>query len=262
MRIALGVEYDGADFHGWQRQDHEGVPTLQAAVEEAISLVANQPVEVFCAGRTDTGVHALEQVIHFDTTVERNEHAWIFGANSHLPRSIRVLWAQVVDQTFHARHTAKARRYRYIIYNHALRPCLTRQHVSWHHRRLDESKMAEAANYLIGEHDFSSFRGTDCQSPSPRRIMQELKITRDRDWIFLDVKADSFLHHMVRNIAGVLLEIGDGRRTPEWAKEVLAAKDRKQGGITASPHGLYLVRIDYPENYALPQQNSIIQLIG
>jgi tRNA pseudouridine38-40 synthase len=251
-RIALALRYDGAHYHGWQMQDAM-LPTVQLYVQRALSRVANHPVVVTCAGRTDAGVHAACQVIHFDTTAERTDYSWVFGANSNLPADISVLWAKPVPQDFHARFSATARRYRYIIFNHDVRPGILRHAVGWFHKKLDVKRMQAAANYLVGEHDFSGYRGSGCQSKSPIRDVMEFKIMRQRRMVILEIKANAFLLHMVRNIAGVLIEIGCGEKEPEWAKEILDCRDRTQGGVTIIPNGLYLVEINYPEKFDLPR---------
>ena len=240
MRIVLGIEYDGSAYHGWQSQ--EDVLTLQSVIEKALSQVANEAVTVTCAGRTDAGVHALGQVAHFDTEAERSEYSWIFGANSNLPPDISVRWAKEIDASFHARYSATARRYRYIIYNYPIRPGLYRHYMTWHPRLLDEKKMAKAATYLIGEHDFSSFRSIDCQAKSPLREVFAITVQRKNHWVIIDVKANAFLHHMVRNIAGVLIAIGENKREPEWARELLTTCDRTKAGVTAPPQGLSFIR--------------------
>lgn len=251
MRFALGIEYNGTFYHGWQRQEHD-VPTVQGMIEQALTLVASKPVNVFCAGRTDAGVHAQGQVIHFDTDIQRNENSWIFGGNSNLPRDIRILWAMQISEEFHARFSANSRSYRYMIYNHPIRPALWQPFVTWYHRPLNEKKMHEAAQFLLGEHDFSSFRGAACQSNSPVRELLAIKISRQNSFIIIDVTADSFLHHMVRNIVGVLFEIGEERKSTDWIKEILIAKDRKQAGVTAPPNGLYLQSVEYPPHFQIP----------
>lgn len=253
MRIALGIEYDGTIYHGWQRQDHDGLLTVQATLEDALAQVANEHVEIFCAGRTDAGVHALAQVVHFDTKAERSEYSWVFGANSNLPHDIRVLWAKAVDDEFHARYVATARQYRYLIYNDPLRPAIWYKYATWHRKPLDEKRMHEAAQYLIGEHDFSSFRGADCQAKTPHREITHITVQRNAQWIMIDIKADAFLHHMVRNIAGVLFEIGENKQEPIWTQKILQEKNRTVAGVTAPPNGLYLVVVDYPEKYQLPR---------
>ena len=250
MRVALAVEYDGSPYCGWQYQDHS--PSVQAHVEAALSKVANQPLRVVCAGRTDTGVHATGQIIHFDTDVERSMHSWVFGANANLPVSISVLWAQAVSENFHARFSAIRRRYRYVILNRHIRPAIQANRAVWEYRPLDESRMAEAARYLVGEHDFSSYRALACQAKSPVRTMTRLDVSRHGDLVFLDLEANAFLHHMVRNIAGVLMTIGAGEQQPVWAKEVLERRDRTLGGVTAPAGGLYLTGVDYPPEFELP----------
>lgn len=251
MRIALGIEYDGSDFAGWQMQDGE-VRTVQAGVELALSAVADHPVRVICAGRTDAGVHAVVQVVHFDTHAERTPRSWVYGANANLPKSVSVQWAQAVPEDFHARFSALRRRYRYVIFNREVRPTFLAWRVTWEYRPLDERRMAEAAQYLLGEHDFSAYRALACQAKSPVRTVHDLSVTRRDELIFIDIEANAFLHHMVRNIAGVLMDIGAGKREPRWAEEVLVTRDRTVGGVTAQPHGLYLVGVSYPPLYGLP----------
>ncbi len=250
MRIACGVEYLGTDFCGWQTQ--AGVRTVQAWVEEAIAKVADHPVRVHCAGRTDTGVHALGQVIHFDSPATRTMRSWVLGSNVHLPRDVALLWAQPVDETFHARFSATARHYRYVILNRAVRPAILDQRVTWFHRPLEVERMQAAAAYLVGEHDFSSYRALSCQAKSPVRTLYQLDVNRCTDEVRIALVANGFLHHMVRNIAGVLMSIGAGDRKPAWAGEVLAVRDRRLGGVTAAPGGLYLMKVDYPQGYGLP----------
>lgn len=251
MRLALGVEYDGSAFCGWQYQDHS--PSVQAAVETALGKVADTPVRVICAGRTDTGVHATEQVIHFDTEVERSMRSWVFGANANLPKEVVMLWAQPVSAEFHARFSAIRRRYRYVIFNRAVRPTFLARRTAWNFRPLDEARMAEAARALLGEHDFSSYRAVGCQAKSPVRTVHQLEVSRKGELIFIDIEANAFLHHMVRNIAGVLMAIGAGERPVDWAAEVLDHCDRTLGGVTAPSSGLYLAHVSYPEPFSLPQ---------
>jgi tRNA pseudouridine38-40 synthase len=249
MRIALGIEYDGSGFAGWQWQPNRR--TVQACVEQALSQVADEAVKVICAGRTDAGVHALEQVVHFDTQAARAMRAWILGANSALPDDVRVLWARPVKADFHARYSALARFYRYIVLNRPMTSALLRRQVTWHCSALEAERMQAAAGYLTGEHDFSSFRGQACQSRSPRRRVYFIHVYRRHERIFMDIAANAFLHHMVRNIAGVLIEIGAGKREPGWARQVLEFKDRKLGGVTAPPDGLYLAAVYYPETFGI-----------
>lgn len=248
-RLVLGIEYDGSGFSGWQRQAHRR--SIQQVLEAALSKVADRPVTVMCAGRTDAGVHALEQVVHFDTDVERHPSAWLLGGNSHLPDDVRILWVSNALGDFHARYSAIARFYRYIILNRPVKSALTRHQTTWCYAHLDAEKMHRAAQYLIGEHDFSSFRAQGCQSKSPRRAMYFIDVYREGDRVIIDISANAFLHHMVRNIAGVLIDIGAGKHTPDWAQELLAAKDRKLGGMTAPPEGLYLGAVYYPERYGI-----------
>lgn len=250
MRIALGIEYDGSAYCGWQYQDHS--PSVQEKVEQALSRVANHAVRVVCAGRTDTGVHALGQVIHFDTDAQREAHSWVFGANANLPDDIRVVWARHVDEKFHARFSAMRRQYRYVIFNRQVRPAILARRVSWEYRPLDIARMRDAAQYLIGEHDFSAYRALACQAKSPVRTLYRLDITQQRELIVLELEANGFLHHMVRNIAGVLLCIGAGEAVPEWAGQVLEQRDRTLGGVTAPPDGLYLTGVVYPDEYGIP----------
>lgn len=250
MRIALGLEYDGRQYCGWQFQDH--CPSIQAAVEQALSRVADQPVRVHAAGRTDTGVHALGQVLHFDCAAQRTQRAWVYGANSNLPKDIVVTWAQEMAPDFHARFSAQARRYRYVICNRPVRPSVLAWRVAWEYRPLDVERMRQGAVQLVGEHDFSSFRAVACQAHSPVRQVQELSLTRKDDLILLDITANGFLHHMVRNIAGVLLAIGAGEREPAWVGQLLASRDRTVGGVTAPPHGLYFMAATYPAHYNIP----------
>ena len=255
MRIALGIEYDGRPFCGWQFQDHS--PSVQEEVEKALSKVANHFVRVVCAGRTDTGVHATEQIIHFDTDVSREPYQWVKGVNANLPEGVSILWAQEISDEFHARFKAFRRAYRYVIFSRNVRPSYLNGLVTWDYREFDEQRMQQAADHLVGEHDFSSYRALGCQAKSPVRTLYQFKVSRQGNFIFLDIEANAFLHHMVRNIAGVLMTIGAGEQEPYWAKEVLELKDRTLGGITAAPHGLYLVRVDYPEEFILPQRPNL-----
>lgn len=251
-RIAAGIEYNGNAYHGFQIQS-SGVPTIQAELHNAFSKIAAHPVSIVCAGRTDTGVHASGQVVHFDTTVLRDEKAWVVGANSVLPHDISVRWAKMVPDTFHARFTARGRRYRYVIYNDTCRPAIGCEYTTWQRIALDVKKMQQAANYLIGEHDFTSFRSSECQAAQPVRIIRELNITQNGSWIIVEVEATAFLHNMVRNIVGTLYQVGMNKNEPEWVKLVLDARDRTKGGATAPPTGLYLVDVTYPQEFNLPK---------
>ncbi|MCY1267454.1 tRNA pseudouridine synthase A [compost metagenome] len=252
-RIALGIEYKGARYRGWQRQE-AGVPSVQAALERALSKVAAEPVSVICAGRTDAAVHGSGQVVHFDTAVERPLKAWVMGGNANLPADISVTWAKVMPAHFHARFSAVARRYRYVIYNDPIRPAHMAEEVTWNHRPLDVERMRAAATALVGTHDFTSFRAVQCQAKSPVKTVHHLQVIEHDRFIVLDIRANAFLHHMVRNFAGVLMTIGAGERPVDWAREVLEARDRRSGGVTAHPYGLYLVRVEYPGEFELPER--------
>ena len=252
MRIALKVEYDGSQYHGWQAQ--QSLRTVQFHLEAALSKVANHEVQVVCAGRTDTGVHATHQIVHFDTENQRSLRSWIHGTNSHLPKDMCVKQSYHVHDTFHARYSALLRRYRYVIYNSSVRPALSRSHVAWQYRQLEQGQMHQAAQHLIGEHDFTSFRSVECQSKTPFREIKSIKVFRQHHFVIIDIAANAFLHHMVRNIAGVLIAVGSGRQPPEYVKEVLQAKDRRLGAETASPYGLYLTGVTYPESFGIPNE--------
>ena len=251
FRYALGVEYDGSAYHGWQIQSN-GVASVQGEVERALGRIANQAVSVVCAGRTDTGVHATYQVIHFDTHAERPERAWVLGTNTYLPRDISIRWAHPVDGQFHARFGALERRYRYVIYNADVMPALLARQLTWTFKPLAVERMQAAADHLVGEYDFTSYRAVACQAHSPVREVRRLQVTRCGQLVVIDVTANAFLHHMIRNIAGVLMKIGAGEAEPAWAREVLEARDRRLGGVTAPPFGLYFVDARYPARYGLP----------
>jgi len=255
MRLAFGVEYDGTDFCGWQRQ--QSGRTVQACLEEALSRVADHEVSVICAGRTDTGVHATGQVVHISTDSERSSKGWVMGVNANLPADIRVQWVTAVDDSFHARFSARRRHYRYVILNRRVRSALLRHRTCWEYRPLDEQRMTGAAEYLVGEHDFTSFRAVACQAPHPVRTIYTLAVSRQDELVYIDVIANAFLHHMVRSLAGSLMSVGCGDRPVEWVGEILAAKDRAAGAVTAPAAGLYLVAVSYPEQYALPLQERL-----
>lgn len=253
-RIALGVEYKGSRYRGFQRQG-SGVPSIQGSLEAALSKVAGgEPVTLSCAGRTDALVHASGQVVHFDTRVERSPHAWVMGANYNLPGDISVTWAKAMPLDFDARFSAMARRYRYVIYNDTIRPAHMAEEVTWNHRPLDVARMREAARALVGTHDFSAFRARQCQAKSPIKTVHHLNIIEHGRFVVLDIRANAFLHHMVRNIAGVLMSIGAGEQPVDWARTVLESRVRRTGGVTAHPYGLYLIQVEYPDRFQLPER--------
>lgn len=260
MRFALGVEYDGSGFSGWQRlhksgePDRRGEPTVQDAVEQALSFVAGHPVEVTCAGRTDAGVHAACQVVHFDSESGRAPRGWVLGATTRLPPSVCALWCVPVASDFHARFSARARRYRYRILNRSVRPALERQYLSWERRPLDAPAMHRAGSALLGEHDFSAFRTVHCQAPHARRDLQHIAVTRRGDIVEIEVQANAFLHHMVRNIVGSLLPVGRGDRPESWVAELLAGRDRTLAGPTAPSEGLVFIGPRYPAEFGLPAE--------
>lgn len=251
MRIALGLEYDGSAYNGWQTQPD--MPSVQDALQHALSGIAAERIAVTAAGRTDTGVHALEQVVHFDTAIRRPLNAWVRGANAMLPRDVAVLWAHEVTDEFHARFSAEARSYQYVLVNRASRAGVHHGKVGWFHARLDLDAMRAAAQFLLGEHDFSSFRAAECQAKTPVKTMTRLDIRQQGDTIFFDLTANAFLHHMVRNIVGCLVYVGKGKHPPEWMHEVLEQRDRKHAAPTFAPDGLYLKRIHYDPRWGLPQ---------
>jgi len=251
-RIALGVEYCGARLHGFQKQK-TAAETVQAHLEQALSSIAAEPLALVCAGRTDAGVHATSQVIHFDTRAVRPQRAWVQGVNTQLPDEVRVRWAREVPAQFHARFSARARSYRYLIHSAPTRSAHVAAEVTWTQHPLDLDAMRVGAKHLLGRHDFTSFRATQCQAKSPVREITHLDIAHVGQLIVLEVSANAFLHHMVRNIAGVLMAVGRGDRTPEWVREVLESRDRTAGGVTAPPFGLYLVDVEYPKEFDLPE---------
>lgn len=251
QRIALGIEYDGSQYSGWQRQS--SATSVQQHLERALSIVANQDIMVKCAGRTDAGVHATGQVVHFDSPVSRPVRGWTMGVNTNLPADIAVRWVHPVSDDFHARFSAHARRYRYIIFNHPFRPAIMANGVTHVYAALDHEKMHQAAQCLVGENDFSSFRASLCQSKSPIRRLKHIEVTRKGQYIMIDVQANAFVHHMVRNIAGSLIAIGCGERPIEWMQQLLQQKDRTQAAATAKPNGLYLVKVVYPEQFSIPE---------
>jgi tRNA pseudouridine38-40 synthase len=258
-RHAAGIEYDGSDFLGWQRLSKPGEPgadTVQQALESALSFVADHRIDTVCAGRTDAGVHAACQVVHFDSTARRDPRGWMLGATSRLPASMSIRWCVPVADDFHARFSAVARRYRYRILNRAVRPALGRQFLTWERVPLDAAAMHAAAQALVGEHDFSAFRTVHCQAPHARRDLQAITVTRSGDEVAVEVRANAFLHHMVRNIVGSLLLVGRGERPGEWMGELLAGRDRTVAGPTAPSTGLVFLGPLYPRpaGFALPDE--------
>ncbi len=251
-RIALGIEYDGSAYSGWQSQLNPRLSTVQESVETALSKVADHPVTVLCAGRTDAGVHASGQVIHFDTTAVRPLKAWIHGSNSNLARTIAVRWACKVSHDFHARFSATSRRYRYLISNTSVRPAMYSQFLTHHHAPLDAADMHAAAQMLLGENDFSSFRAAGCQSRTAMRNISEVTVGRSGDLLTIEIEANAFLLHMVRNIVGSLLEIGQGHKPAAWMGELLALRDRTRAAPTAAAQGLSLIQVRYPEVFGIP----------
>ncbi|MGB1382563.1 MAG: tRNA pseudouridine(38-40) synthase TruA [Porticoccaceae bacterium] len=249
-RFAAIVQYQGADFCGFQRQKHS--PSVQQELEQALSYVADCPLKIHCAGRTDTAVHASHQVIHFDTSAERSGYSWVQGANSQLPDSISLIWADKISQDFHARFSAGARTYRYVIDNSPTRPAIMAAAVTWFKKPLDISLMQQSCEYLLGEQDFSAFRGSGCQSNSPWRNVHKANVYRRGNLVIFEITANAFLLHMVRNIVGSLLEVGTARQKPQWIQQLLAQGDRCKSAATAAPDGLYLVAVDYPARFGLP----------
>lgn len=252
VRLAMSVEYAGSRYKGWQKQNSISAATVQGTVESAISFVANHEVSTVCAGRTDSGVHGSGQVIHFDTHAKRNLRGWLLGVNTHLPDDISIQWVKPVSQEFHARFSAQARRYRYVIYQGPVKPAILSQGLTWTHKTLDVVRMQNAAACLIGTHDFSGFRAQGCQANTPIRTISNLEVSAHGRFIVIDVTANAFLYHMIRNIAGVLMTIGASEADVEWCQKVLDGKNRKEGGITAPPQGLYFVGVQYPEEFGLP----------
>ncbi len=255
-RLAAGVEYLGSAYAGWQAQS--SLTTIQSVVESALAAVANTSISVVCAGRTDAGVHARGQVLHFDTDVVRPLRGWTLGANSNLPRDVSLAWVRPVPGHFHARYSAEARTYRYFIFNRAVRSALVEGKAAQIHRPLDVERMKAAAPTLVGEHDFSAFRSAECQAKSPVRRLTALSVEREDDWVTIEVTANAFLHHMMRNIAGLLIAVGRGDEAPEWAEQVLRGRDRTLGAATAPPEGLYLWSVAYPAAFGLPDARSAI----
>jgi len=250
MRIAIGISYDGSPYEGWQSQPSGR--TVQDQLERALAQIAGEPVRIAGAGRTDTGVHAVAQVAHFDTESIRPESAWVRGVNAHLPDEISVQWAMPVPDEFHARFSAFERSYRYVLYNHPVRPGIASRHAAWFHRPLDVNVMRSAAAHLVGQHDFSAFRSSECQAKSPVRHLHRAEVQCRGPFVLFDFTANAFLHHMVRNLVGCLVYVGKGSHRPEWLGEVLAGRDRKLAAPTMAAAGLYLTGVRYPANWKLP----------
>lgn len=256
VRIAAGIEYDGGAYHGWQIQ--RGASSIQAPLQAAFARIADHPVSLICAGRTDAGVHAREQVAHFDTGSRRALQAWVLGANSELPPDISVRWVSAVPEHFHARYSTHARTYRYLILNRRARSALAAGRALCVHRALDESAMQAAASLLVGEHDFSAFRAAECQSRSPVRRLERARVVRHGDWVWIELCANAFLHHMARNIVGLLLAVGRGDATPDRARVQLLSRQRSTGEATAPAAGLYFWQAHYPPQFGLPQLSAMI----
>lgn len=258
MRVALGIEYAGDAFEGWQSQAHGR--TVQDRLERAIASICGHPVRLHCAGRTDAGVHATAQVVHFDTTSARELNAWVRGVNSYLDAAVAVRWAVEVDDSFHARFSASGRRYRYILHNVPTRPALLARRVGWFHVPLDVEMMSVGARTLVGVHDFSAFRAAGCQAKSPVKLMHEATVRRDGEFVIFDFHANAFLHHMVRNLVGALVYVGKGAYSPEWLETLVAGCDRSRGAPTFPADGLYLCGVDYPARWPLPGDGRIIAM--
>jgi tRNA pseudouridine38-40 synthase len=260
MRIALGIAYDGAPFAGWQSQP--AGDTVQDRLEAAVAAIAGCPVRLTAAGRTDAGVHATGQIAHFDIDLARPESAWVRGTNSHLPSSIAVQWAAEVDGEFHARYSATARTYVYVLYNHAVRPSVLAGKVGWFHLPLDAERMRTAAQLLVGEHDFSAFRSAECQAKTPVRQVSGVTVERRGDYVLFELSANAFLHHMVRNVVGCLVHVGKGAAPPKWLADVRDGRDRSRAAATFGPEGLYLSAVTYPERWNLPAFPPMLPFVG
>lgn len=254
MRIALGLSYNGAGFNGWQTQP--GGRTVQDALEAALSSFLDGPASTICAGRTDTGVHALNQVVHLDTDAVRSPESWVRGVNALLPSTVSVQWAQPVPDDFHARFSAVSREYIYIVRNHRVPSPLLDGRVGWVFRPLDIRRMRQAAARMLGEHDFSCFRSSDCQAASPIRHLYRLDIAATPPFFYFRFRANAFLHHMIRNMMGTLIYVGMGRQDPEWVDDLLASRDRRLAAPTFSAAGLYLADVDYPAHFGLPSSSA------
>ena len=255
-RVAARVEYLGKGYHGWQAQPHLDVMTVQEVLEQSLQEIAGGAIKTICAGRTDTGVHGFSQIVHFDDPVGRSVKAWVLGTNRHLPNDVRIHWAMPVEQDFHARFSATAREYRYLIANTPVRPALLNGLVTWFRHPLQLDLMNDAASSLIGEHDFSAFRAASCQANTPYRCVTRCEVTQQGDLVIVDVCANAFLHHMVRNIVGSLLAVGCQSQSVDWFTSVLATQDRTLAAETAPPDGLYLTAVHYPDTFGLPATPS------
>ena len=258
MRYALGIEYDGAAFCGWQRQSH--APSVQKSIEKAIQVVANHPVTVICAGRTDTGVHARGQVVHFDSLSVRSERQWVLGINSNLPDPVRVLWVRKVDDSFHARFAALSRRYQYTILNRWVRPAIGVSYYGWCRDTLDEGRMHKVAQVLHGRHDFSAFRSAGCSAQHAIREVTLINVSRQGEFVKIDITANAFLYHMVRNIVGSLIQVGKGEKSGQWFDEVFHGQDRTLAGVTAESQGLCFMNVRYDPKYRLPDSAEVFAL--
>ncbi len=260
-RIALAVEYSGLAYHGWQLQANPALKTLEGTLSQALSRVAAEPIQLVCAGRTDAGVHATHQVVHFDTQACRQPQAWVLGGNSALPPDIRILWAQEVPLSFQARFGAHSRTYQYILRVSPVAPAILRSHVSWYVHPVEVSQMNQAAQRWLGEHDFSSFRAKGCQAQHPIRTLEFAEVRQRGPWVVCTFRANAFLYHMIRNMMGTLLEIGSGKRPLSWASEILALRDRRAAGMTALPNGLYFTGVEYPDHFQLPSAFRSVPIV-
>ena len=254
MRVALGLEYDGSAYCGWQSQT--AGCGVQDALERALGAIAGETLRVVAAGRTDTGVHALNQVVHFDTSAQRPENAWVRGVNAHLPDGVAVNWARPVSDEFHARFSATERRYAYLLLNRPARPGMLHGRVGWFHAPLDFDAMRIAAGYLLGEHDFSAFRAAECQAKSPIKFLHQLDIEQSGEYFLFHLRANAFLHHMVRNLVGALVYVGKGKHPPSWVKDLLEGRDRRRAAPTFAPGGLYLSGVGYDGKWQIPPSGS------
>lgn len=249
-KLALGIEYNGANYCGWQKQ--KNILSVQECVESALHKITSERIKIYCAGRTDAGVHAVGQVVHFETNMQYSDSVWTFGVNRYLPPSVCIRWVSIVNKEFHARLSAISRRYYYIIYNNMIRSVMLLGR-TWHYKKfLDVCRMFTAGQYLLGENDFSAFRSSGCQSYSARREVYHLNVIRKDRCIVIDIKANAFLYHMVRNIVGSLVEIGCGKKPVTWMLQLLKNNDRSLVGTTAPAHGLYLVEVEYPAHFSIP----------